>query len=679
MKFPALAIAFSLAAGILAGGVFLSRLTQALGICLLSSLFFLLMGFLLFLGHRHALAGVASLLAWCLLGAAAARLEPLTVPADHITHQIAATQLNLSQPLRWRGRLRSDPLRLPWGLRYEIDLDEVQSAGIWRPVSGGLRVGYFFNERDAQAEQDAAAANAAGDGADTNTGANTSDIGPVMRDGYRAGDRVEILVRAAPARNFADPGSFDYKAFLARQQIDLTGFVRSAALMTRIPGPPPTLAHRLARVRGHLLNELDAMLGGDATPNNQDSSGRAAVARAMLLGDRSFLDSEQIQAFQETGAYHVLVLAGLHVGVLAAAFFWIGRVFRLPRVASTLVSICALAFYVAIVQDRPPILRAALVATIYLLARLIFRRTALLNSVGLAALAILIVRPSELADPSFQLSFLAALTIAGVAAPLLNRSAEQYRRALDHLGDVTRDGAATPRAAQFRLDLRATANWLAPRLPRSLSRFAASSVTTPCRVLLRLWELVVISVAIQIGMLPLMAQYFHRISPAGLAANIPAVLLTAIIVPMGFLALGAGIISSGFAHALGRVLSAAVGALLASVDRLAHTHWASFRVPSPPELLLVAFFVAGTALSVALLAAWRWPARLAATALLVFAALIIAYPFSPRLEQGQLEVIWAVCRPCCGISALANYGSAGTSTPRIIARLSRWRRRAECP
>jgi hypothetical protein len=181
MKFPVLAIAFSLAAGILASGLFFPRVAHALAFCLFAALLFLLTGFLLFLARRHTCAGVASLLAWCLLGASAARLEPLAVPADHITRQIAANQLNLSQPLRWHGRLRSDPLRLPWGLRYELDLDEVQSARIWRPVSGGLRVGYFFNPREAQDAQDTAAVDVVDADAGENPGVNAQCCGRTIR------------------------------------------------------------------------------------------------------------------------------------------------------------------------------------------------------------------------------------------------------------------------------------------------------------------------------------------------------------------------------------------------------------------------------------------------------------------------------------------------------------------
>ena len=646
MKYPALAIAFSLAAGILAGGLFVHHLHHAFASSLLAAFFLIVIGFLLFFGHHHTSAGIAALLAWSLLGAAAAQLEPLTVPANHITRQIASLDaventseagqtnlINLTQPLRWRGRLRSDPLRLPWGVRDEIDLEAVQSSGIWRPATGGLRLSYFSNERDNPAAQESPAP------ADPiAAGRPLADPGVGLPASFRAGDRIEVLMRAAASRNFADPGSFDYKTFLARQDIALTGVLRSMALMTRLPGPPPTLAHRLARIRGRLLNEVDAMLAAGPPLGTADNVGRAAVARAMLLGDRSFLDSEQVQEFQVTGAYHVLVLAGLHVGILAAALFWIGRALRLPLPATTFFVLAALAFYLAIVQDRPPILRAATVAAIYLLARLLFRRAALLNSVGVAAIFILIVRPSELTDPSFQLSFLAAFTIAGIAAPLLSRTSERYRRALDHLGDATRDRATAPRVAQFRLDLRAAANWLETRLPASLSRFASPALTAPCRIALRLWELIVISLLLQIGMLPLMAQYFHRISPLGIVANIPAVLLTAVIVPFGFITLGAAIISQGLGHVLGRILSAAIGALLASVNFVAHFRWASFRVPSPPVPLLVAFFVIGALFSVGILAAWRWPARIAGAALLACATLIAAYPFSPRLARGQLEV-----------------------------------------
>jgi competence protein ComEC len=601
MKFPALAIAAALAAGILVGGTLAPNLPRAPALCLAASFLVLLCAFALLLRRSATLAWCASLLVWCFLGAAAAQIEPQAIPADHVTRQVAQGRLDLSEPLRWRGQLRSDPLRLPWGVRYDVDLDQVQSSGAWMPVGGGLRVEYFFDER---APQDP----------------------PTLR----AGDRLEILVRARLVRNFADPGVVDHRALLAHENIYLTGSPRNAALIEKIPGPSPSIAQRLARLRGRMLDEVDSMLGG--------SDDRAAVARAMLLGDRSFLDSAEVEAFRDTGVYHVLVLAGLHVGILAAALLWAGRKLRLSLIARTTLTIAALGAYVAVVEDRPPILRAALMAAVYLLGRVLFRRTHLLNAVGLAALLILLARPSELTDSSFLLSFIAVATIAGIAAPWLERTAEPYRLALDHLGDATRDTADPPRAAEFRLDARAAANWLAEHLPARVSRFAPALITVPCRVGLRLWELLVISAALQIGMLPLMAQYFHRISVAGFAANLPAVLLTGIIVPVGFVALFAGLLWGALGHVLGRLLAVLLGALIWSVHWFARAPWVSYRVPSPPAFALAAFFLAALLFSWAILTAKRWAMWLTGALALLTVALIAAYPFTPRLSRGHLEI-----------------------------------------
>ena len=246
----------------------------------------------------------------------------------------------------------------------------------------------------------------------------------------------------------------------------MTATLRNRVLMERIEGTPPALRHRVRRLRERLLQEVDSMLDGSAAS--------AAVARAMLLGDRSLIDREQADRFRETGVYHVLVLAGLHVGMLAALLLWVGRRLRWPLATRTLITLLLLGAYVAIVEDRPPILRAALMITAYLLGRMMFRRTHALNALGVAALAILFFQPSALGDASFLLSFVAAGTIGGVAVPLLERTSQRYRQALKHLSDVTRDGAQPPQVTQFRLDVRAAAGWVRERIPASCSRFATA-------------------------------------------------------------------------------------------------------------------------------------------------------------------------------------------------------------
>ncbi|MGO9639855.1 MAG: ComEC/Rec2 family competence protein, partial [Candidatus Acidiferrales bacterium] len=519
MRLPSLYIAISLAGGILLAGIPTLQARAGAHVWLLLAVLCLVAGGLLAWRGRTWFAWAAAMGAFCSLGGAAATLERTAVPPDSVAVLVREGRIETSQPLRWVGRLRQDPVRLPWGLRYDLDLEQVEVAGKALPAQGGIQV-RFFREPD--------------------SGAPPS---------VRAGDRVETLVKAQPPHNYENPGGFDYRLYLERQGIELTGSLRSADLLRLegLPagagGPSLRIRDRIARVRGRLLDTVDAMLAG--------SPGRAAVARAMLLGDRSFVDHERVEAFQKTGVYHVLVIAGLHVGALAAFLFWIGRRLRLRLAATVILAVAALGAFVLIVEDRPPILRAALMATIYLLGRAWFRRVSLINTVAVAAITILSIRPSEIDDASFLLSFLAAGTIAAVAVPWMEHTSEPYRRSLDHLGDTGRDAAHAPKPAQFRLDLRAISRWLAAKVPRLKDR-ASQIVTIPFRVAFRLWELAILTIAIQIGMTPMMAHYFHRVSLVAPLANIPAVLLTALIVPFGLFTLAAACVWPGAGHVLGR-------------------------------------------------------------------------------------------------------------------------------
>ena len=260
---------------------------------------------------------------------AASNLERASVPPNLAGTLIESGKLDAGTALRWRGRLRSDPLQLPWGMRYEINLDEVESSAGVTPVAGGLRLTYYTPE-SASAPPPAA----------------------------RAGDRIEVLARARPVYNYGDPGSFDFRGYLARQNIQLQGALRNGQLLTIVDHPRLTLSERFARVRGRFLNSLN-----DLFASRPDEG---ALARAMLLGDRSFVERDRVVDFQKTGVYHVLVLAGLHVGALAAFFLWAGRRLRLGLFPRILLTLLALAAYACIVEDRPPILRAVLMAAVFL-------------------------------------------------------------------------------------------------------------------------------------------------------------------------------------------------------------------------------------------------------------------------------------------------------------------------
>ncbi|HEV2388451.1 MAG TPA: ComEC/Rec2 family competence protein [Candidatus Acidoferrales bacterium] len=558
--------------------------------------------------NRLWLAWALALAGWCFVGALAASLERAAQQRNRVDLLVDSGRLDLSEPLRWQGRLREDPLGLPWGYRYEISIERVEIGGRLLPVSGGLRLTYYQDPQQ-----------------------------PEAPPAVRAGDRVEALAKAVVPRDFLDPGAFDYRGFLARQGVELTASLRSARLLRRVPGAPLGLRDRLARARGRLLRQADLLFGPREAP----------VVRAMLLGDRSFVDWSLVTAFQKAAAYHVLVIAGLHVAALSLFLFWVCRRLRLPPPATAIVVLAALAGYVAVVQDRPPIERAALMAAMVVLARVIFRRVEVLNSVALAAVILLLARPSDLADPSFRLSFLSAAIIAAVALPWIARTSSPYRLGLEHLADVTRDGGFPPRVIQFRLDLRQLAGWLDWRLPERCARWAGAALVAIVRAGLRLWEIVLLSFAIQIGLLPMLAADFHRVALAGPVANIPAVLLTGLIVPLGFLALSTGMAWERLGMILAKPVNWLVAALVDAVTWFSRLPWLSYRIPGPPEWLILAFLALLALLGVALLRGGttgqpkplpRW-SKWALGLPLAAAALAVAIdPFPARLHRGELEV-----------------------------------------
>lgn len=602
MKLPSL-----FPAALFAGGILLSL--ELKNFALASPRFYvpaafvlLLSGYLFLRQNWIFVATLAAAGAWLMLGVAASNLERASVPPNLAGTLIESGKLDAGTALRWRGRLRSDPLQLPWGVRYEIDLDEVESfAGIML-VSGGLRLTYY-NEESSSTDPPAA----------------------------RAGDRIEALVRARPVYNYGDPGSFDFRGYLARQNIQLQGALRNAQLLTIIGYPRPTFSDRFARVRGRFLRSLNDLFA--SRPEE------GALARAMLLGDRSFVERDRVVDYQKTGVYHVLVLAGLHVGALAAFFLWAGRRLHVALLPRILLTLLALSAYACIVEDRPPIMRAVLMAAVFLSAKLIYRGMYLLNVAAISALAILAVRPSEIADPSFLMSFTAVATIGAIAIPVIAHSSEPYRLALDHLSDVTRDISHSPRLIQFRIEIRASAAWIAARLPHFAGALFPGLLVRSFRAALYFWEIVLLSAILQLGMLPPLAYYFHRVTLAGPFANVPALLLTGFAVPLGFLTLAASLVSHAFAAWLAKLLGFILAILDATVRWIASWQGTSYRVPEPSLALIAIFIAFAIAFSVSIRRPKNlWWSSSAAIALLATAVLIATHPFSPRFAPQRLEL-----------------------------------------
>ena len=137
----------------------------------------------------------------------------------------------------------------------------------------------------------------------------------------------------------------------------------------------------------------------------------------MIMGDDSLLLRDVREEFQQTGVYHLLVVSGMNVALLAFAIFWLARRLRLPEWPASLLTIALSMFYAYIAGMGVPIMRAVLMLSVFLVARLLYRDRSGLNTTGFAALAVLALSPAALFEPGFQLTFLALLAITGISLP----------------------------------------------------------------------------------------------------------------------------------------------------------------------------------------------------------------------------------------------------------------------
>ena len=557
MKLPAVAIVAAFAGGILLGGWQVLRCIErpSLLVALVGVILLLLVLGFVFVGRDAIWSGSGvSLAGWLALGMLAAVIAGRPLPPEQVLARIAANQIPQHTPLRWHGVLRDEPSRLPWGYGMDLSLAGVETANGYIPTTGGMRLAFTPHEGDAALPE------------------------------LHAGDEVAALTEARLPLVYRDVGAFDRREFLARQDIHVLATLRARVLLEKTGAARPALAFRVARIRGLLRERMDGMF--------PESPQTAAVLRAMLLGDRSFIERTESVDYQKTGVFHVLVVAGLHVGALAFFLFWVARKLRFPQIAKTLFVLAFLAAYVAVVEQRAPVLRAALMAGIVIVGSHFYRRLDLLNSAALAALFLLIANPKFITDTGFPLSFLAIGAIAGIALPWMERSIQPFLRALESWSDVTRDTGHPAAMAQFRLDFRVLVTMLTGSLAERYRNWVQGLTVSGARVSLRAMELLVVSFILQLCMLPVMARDFHRISVLSPVVNLFVVPLMGVIVPFGFVMLGVAVLLPRVAALAAHPLMWLVLLQQRVVSYFAAIPGTSYRIPGPPVWVMVCFFLA---------------------------------------------------------------------------------------
>ncbi len=311
------------------------------------------------------------------------------------------------------------------------------------------------------------------------------------------GEAVALHATLQPPPEPIEPGGFDFgrQAWFAR--LGGTGYATSKIEPAAAPPPPWDLVAwgAVDALRAKVNARIRAALPGET----------GEIAAALITGERGGISEEVTQSMRNSGLAHILSISGLHMVIMAGTVFWLVRALLalIPALAlrypikkwAAAAALAAAGFYLALSGAAVPTVRSWIMMSIVLVAVMLDRPALTMRNVALAALAILVVAPESLFDPSFEMSFAAVIALVALFEWLSARSREG-------LGDISP---------------------LWRTLRKGGAMISGAAITT-----------LVAGTAIA----PFAIYHFHRMTHYGLIANlIAAPLVSLLIMPMAVLSL----------------------------------------------------------------------------------------------------------------------------------------------
>ncbi|WPL17022.1 ComEC family competence protein [Thiorhodovibrio winogradskyi] len=275
----------------------------------------------------------------------------------------------LRQDILVEGRIAGLPDQTPERARWLFDIDQASHQGQPPQLSKRVRLSWYQGAPELQ-----------------------------------AGERWRLVVRLKPPHGFVNPAGFDYERWLFQQGIGATGYVRDSERNQRLETAPG--GYWLNRLRQQIRAQILSVLG---------ETRASALVRALVLGDREGLGPADWQVLTRTGTNHLLAISGLHIGLIAAAVYFLGRWLwaRLgslalwlaaPR-AGAVAALLAAFGYSALAGFAISTQRALVMLAVVLVALLAGRQPRPLSGISLALLAVLLVDPLAVLSYGFWLSF----------------------------------------------------------------------------------------------------------------------------------------------------------------------------------------------------------------------------------------------------------------------------------
>ena len=345
------------------------------------------------------------------------------------------------------------------------------------------------------------------------------------------GDRVEISGQVGSLEGFSNFSPDPVTCWLRYKGAHQTVFAKSPLLVRRVSGGTELNPGRLiSRLRRSLQDRIESYF----SEKDGAISLPGAVLEALLLGERGRLPDPLTASLQKSGIFHLFAISGAHIGILSYILFALFGLFALPKRKRYGLLIPVLLLFALLVEGRPSVFRATIMTLSFLVGKLFWKDTHLLNILAASAFALLILNPSDLFSAGFQLTYAATLSII-----LLFPKISKYL----------------------------------PRLP------------------LRISEIFAISVTAQLGVIPIMAVVFNRVTFSSVILNFAALPLVAVLMVLGFFFLGLTFICAPAAQAAAVLITHLTSMLTWLSHLLDGFTLMSYRIPNPSAWAIVGYYL----------------------------------------------------------------------------------------
>ncbi|MBX3424321.1 MAG: ComEC/Rec2 family competence protein [Pirellulales bacterium] len=362
-----------------------------------------------------------------------------------------------------------------------------------------------------------------------------------------AGDAVLLYARIARPGPPLNPGQYDWGAAERIAGRLAEAYCRDPqCVIVERPAAKSAVAAWGASLRRASENSLRSAVG----PRQGD------LAAAVIFGARERLPDKTTEAFLRTGTIHLMVVSGLHAGMLAAMAWGVLRLAGCGERARVAGTLTALGAYVLAVGPQAPVVRASVLVAAWLAATTLGRRASAVNVLAAAALAILAMNPAEAFRTGTQLSFVSVATLVGASGVVARRSRRTPLQ--DLLAEVRPWWERWGRGA--------------------LRALAVGSLA---------------STAVWIVAGPLVAAKFHIVTVGG-------VMLTPFLMPLVSAAMGAGLmattlgwVSPALAAIPGAICAGCLALVQRAIERADAWSWSHAYTAGPSDWWLVGWYVLG--------------------------------------------------------------------------------------